>query len=174
MEGWIRMKNFKRWYTAIRIEVSVGHDSEIQLTFKCHLWIVSIMPTTYITRNVLKSTRTLWPSIMNSKCRKADTTGRTQAYYWLPLWVVAVMVWFAPSFSPAGVQDWVCSRSFPPPAPALGSWGPLWGWLHLPTYPLTPQPMKQIPNLPFRCTGFSLLVTIKILIREITDHFTLK
>lgn len=66
---------------AIRIEVSVRHDREIQLTFKCHLWIVSIMPTTYITRNVLKSTRTLWPSLTNSKCHKADTTGRTQADY---------------------------------------------------------------------------------------------
>lgn len=40
--------------------------------------------------------------------------------------------------------------------------------------PITLQSVKQVPILPFRYIGFSLLVTIQILIGEITEHFTLK
>ena len=40
--------------------------------------------------------------------------------------------------------------------------------------PITPQSVKQVPILSFRRIGFPLLVTIQILIGEITEHFTLK
>lgn len=40
--------------------------------------------------------------------------------------------------------------------------------------PITPQSVKQVPILPFRHIRFPLLVTIQILIGEITEHFTLK
>lgn len=33
---------------AIRIEIGVRCEKEIQLILKCHLWIVSIMSITYI------------------------------------------------------------------------------------------------------------------------------
>lgn len=94
------------------------------------MWIVSIMPTTYITITALKSTRTLWPSITNSKCHQADTTGRTQADDWHLPRMAAVMVWFVRCSTSEGGQDWIRSCSlghFPPPALVHRSWGLLWG-----------------------------------------------
>lgn len=89
---------------------AVCSEREIQLTFKCHLWLVSIIPATCITINVLKSTRTLWPSIKSSKCHKVDKTENTQndtdfLHGWLQ------SVWFTWSLSPAGIWDTFCSRS---------------------------------------------------------------
>lgn len=116
-----------------RIEVSGSYDREIQFTFKCHLWIVSIMPITYITITALKSTRTLWPSNTNSKCHKADTTGRTQADDWHLPCMVEIVVGFAQSSTSEGVQDWIRSCSlghFPTPEPVHRSWGLLWGGVY--------------------------------------------
>ena len=116
-----------------RIEVSGNYDREIRLTFKCHLWIVSIMPTTYITITALKSTRTLWPSITNSKCHQADTKEGHKLMTDL-LCTATAMVWFVGCSTSEGGQDWVRSCSlgyFPPPAPVHRFWGLLWGGVYL-------------------------------------------
>lgn len=115
---------------------AVFSEREIQLTFKCHLWMVSIIPATCIVINAFKSTRILWPSIKSSKCHKVDKTEDTDRY-WLPPWVAAVsLIHLVVVSRPAGIRDTFCSWSLPPPAPAPRSWGLLWGWLHFQTYPL--------------------------------------
>lgn len=122
-----------------RIEVSGSYDREIQLTFKCHLWIVSIMPTTYITITALKSTRTLWPSITNSKCHKADTTGRTQALMtdiscaWCSRGLIRTVLHFrrCPRLDPL-----LLSWSFPTTCTSTQILGSAVRWSVLQTYPL--------------------------------------
>lgn len=69
------MENLKRGYLASRTEASVSCDGEIQLTFKCHLWMVSITIITYISINVLKSTRTLWAPVTNSNAIRPTQQG---------------------------------------------------------------------------------------------------
>ena len=44
-----------------RIEVNFSCESEIQLTFKWHLWTASLIPTIYITVSSFKPVRTWWP-----------------------------------------------------------------------------------------------------------------
>lgn len=123
-------KNEKFWKVVYEELKSVGTMTrEIRLTFKCHLWIVSIMPTTYITITALKSTRTLWPSLTNSKCHQADTKEGHRLMTALPR-TAAAMVWFVRCSTSEGGQDWVRScflGHFPPPAPVHRSWGLLWG-----------------------------------------------
>lgn len=137
-------------------------EREIQLTFKCHLWLVSIISATCITTNVLKSTRTLWPSIKSSKCHKVDKTEDTERY-WFPPWVAAVSlihVVLVSSRHPRHVLLSVTS----PPAPAPRSWGLLWGWLHFQTYPLHSSQWNKFTISLLSVQGFRLVLKLLIVL----------
>lgn len=68
VEDWLKnernIKGVSIWLPELK---SVLAEKEIHLSFKCHLWMASLIPTTCITTNVFKSIRTLWPDTRNSK-----------------------------------------------------------------------------------------------------------
>lgn len=102
VESWIRMKNFKKEYVATKLK-AVCSERQIQLTFKCQLQMVSIIPTTCIIINVLKYTRTLWTSMKNSEYHKVDIIERAQTNTdFLHGWLQSM--WFPESFSPAASE----------------------------------------------------------------------
>lgn len=108
------------------------------------------------------------------KGHKVDTTGRTQTDYWLPpsgrcghgLIRAILLSSRRLRLGLLSVISTTCSCTRIPGSAARLT--------KPPDLPVTPQSVKHIHNLPFKHTGFLLVVTIKIFIREITEHFILK